>query len=88
MARVLRADDVVDSVPAHERGLNPEQLEVVRHREGPCAVYATAAFPFDPAYFGIRRYPYSANMAVNPATKTNSTRLRFQLRNQGFGNGD
>jgi hypothetical protein len=30
--------------------------------------YATAAFPFDPAYFGIRRYPYSTDMTKNPLT--------------------
>jgi hypothetical protein len=34
----------------------------------PMAVYATAAFPNDPGYFGIRRYPYSSRMDVNPLT--------------------
>jgi MYXO-CTERM domain-containing protein len=34
----------------------------------PLAVYATASFPDDPGYFGIRRYPYSADMTKNPLT--------------------
>ena len=37
MSRVSR-----DAIPAHEVGLNAEQLEVVRHVNGPLAVYAGA----------------------------------------------
>ncbi len=32
------------------------------------AQYATASFPDDPAYFGIRRYPYSTDMTKNGLT--------------------
>jgi MYXO-CTERM domain-containing protein len=32
------------------------------------AQYATVSFPDDPAYFGIRRYPYSIDMTKNPLT--------------------
>ncbi len=38
------------------------------HGTYPMAVYATAAFPLDPGYFGIRRYPYSVDMTVDPLT--------------------
>lgn len=31
----------------------------------PFSVYATQSFPYDPAYFGIRRAPYSADFAIN-----------------------
>jgi MYXO-CTERM domain-containing protein len=34
----------------------------------PISQYATAGFPDDPAYFGIRRYPYSADFQKNPLT--------------------
>jgi MYXO-CTERM domain-containing protein len=34
----------------------------------PLAQHATAAFPDDPAYFGIRRYPYSIDFSKNPLT--------------------
>jgi MYXO-CTERM domain-containing protein len=34
----------------------------------PLAQYATASFPDDPAYFGIRRYPYSVDLSKNPLT--------------------
>ncbi|HVY48210.1 MAG TPA: M36 family metallopeptidase, partial [Minicystis sp.] len=32
------------------------------------AVYATGAFPNDPGYFGIRRYPYSVDFTKNAST--------------------
>jgi MYXO-CTERM domain-containing protein len=38
------------------------------HGAFPMAQYATAAFPDDPAYFGIRRFPYSIDFAKNPLT--------------------
>lgn len=34
----------------------------------PLAQYATASFPDDPAYFGIRRYPYSVDFSKNALT--------------------
>ena len=34
----------------------------------PLAQWATIAFPQDPAYFGVRRYPYSTDMTKNPLT--------------------
>ncbi|APR85793.1 Chitinase [Minicystis rosea] len=34
----------------------------------PLAQYATAAFPDDPNYFGIRRYPYSVDFSKNALT--------------------
>ena len=34
----------------------------------PLAQYATASFQDDPAYFGIRRYPYSVDLSKNPLT--------------------
>ena len=34
----------------------------------PMAQYATAAFPDDPNYFGIRRYPYSVDFSKNALT--------------------
>jgi MYXO-CTERM domain-containing protein len=48
-------------------------MMVVRAGDDPDAIYplaqwATKAFPQDPAYFGVRRYPYSSNMMVNPLT--------------------
>ncbi len=34
----------------------------------PVGAFAVGAFPDDPAYFGIRRYPYSASFDKNPLT--------------------
>lgn len=34
----------------------------------PLAQYATGSFADDPAYFGIRRFPYSVDMSKNPLT--------------------
>jgi MYXO-CTERM domain-containing protein len=37
----------------------------------PMAIYSTQSFPGDPVYFGIRRAPYSVNMAINGLTFKN-----------------
>jgi hypothetical protein len=34
----------------------------------PLSVYSTISFPDDPAYFGIRRFPYSVDTTKNPLT--------------------